>query len=186
MLFLICFLFFVLFLFNLLFLNKLLLEVILIDVFRCDFKFYFYVDWMSCLFLIIVLFISSIVIFYRKRYIEEDVRNQKFLYLVLLFVFSILLIILRTNMVMILLGWDGLGLVSYCLVIFYQNESSAGAGMITVLTNRIGDVGIILSIVFLLNFGRFSFNDFILSSNIILYVVFFMLLSPKLMLPTAP
>jgi NADH-ubiquinone oxidoreductase chain 5 len=66
--------------------------------------------------------------------------------LVLMFVVSILFLIISPNMVRILLGWDGLGLVSYCLVIYYQNVKSYSAGMLTVLSNRIGDVALLMVI----------------------------------------
>jgi NADH-ubiquinone oxidoreductase chain 5 len=42
------------------------------------------------------------------------------------------------------LGWDGLGMVSYLLVIYYQNVRSYGAGMLTVLSNPIGDVALLM------------------------------------------
>jgi len=54
--------------------------------------------------------------------------------------------ILSPNIIRILLGWDGLGLVSYALVIYYQNVKSANAGILTVLSNRLGDVAILVSI----------------------------------------
>ncbi|KAG7172574.1 NADH-ubiquinone oxidoreductase chain 5-like 14, partial [Homarus americanus] len=93
-----------------------------------------------------VLFISSIVLFYRGDYIEGDKRFNRFIYLVLAFVLSIGALIVRPNIIRMLLGWDGLGLVSYALVIFYQNEKSANAGILTVLSNRVGDVAILLRI----------------------------------------
>lgn len=57
-----------------------------------------------------------------------------------------MLLIFSPNLISILLGWDGLGLVSYCLVIYYQNVRSYNAGIITVLSNRIGDVALLLGI----------------------------------------
>ena len=52
----------------------------------------------------------------------------------------------------ILLGWDGLGIISYCLVIYYQNSKSLGAGMLTVLINRVGDA-LLLIVIRWLAFG---------------------------------
>jgi NADH-ubiquinone oxidoreductase chain 5 len=75
-----------------------------------------------------------------------DLFINRFIILVLLFVFSIIIIILRPNLIRILLGWDGLGLVSYCLVIYYQNVKSYNAGILTALSNRLGDVALLISI----------------------------------------
>lgn len=108
---------------------------------------------MSLRFIGLVIFISSIVFFYRIIYIEGDKFLIRFIFLVYFFVLSIVFIILSPNIIRILLGWDGLGLVSYCLVIYYQNVKRANAGIITVLSNRVGDVAILLCIAWLLNFG---------------------------------
>ena len=59
-------------------------------------------------------------------------------------------------MIGILLGWDGLCLVSYLLAIYYQNIKSYGAGMLTVLSNRIGDVALLIVIAWIINFGSWS------------------------------
>ena len=74
----------------------------------------------------------------------------------LMFVVSIMFLIITPNIINILLGWDGLGLVSYLLVIYYQNVKSCGAGMLTVLSNRIGDVALLMVIVWIINFGSWS------------------------------
>lgn len=117
----------------------------------------FLLDWIRLSFIGVVILISSIVIIYSYRYISGDPYINKFITLVYLFVLSIILLITSPNMISILLGWDGLGLVSYCLVIYYQNVKSANAGILTVLSNRVGDVAILLRISWILNFGSCSF-----------------------------
>jgi NADH-ubiquinone oxidoreductase chain 5 len=114
-------------------------------------------DWVRVRFIGVVLLISSIVLFYSNLYIGGDKTISRFIILVFLFVLSIVFIVLSPNIVRILLGWDGLGLVSYCLVIYYQNVKSANAGILTVLSNRVGDVAILLCISWIFNFGGWNF-----------------------------
>uniref|UniRef100_UPI00315D7601 NADH dehydrogenase subunit 5 n=1 Tax=Synanthedon bicingulata TaxID=3138307 RepID=UPI00315D7601 len=114
-------------------------------------------DWMSFIFMMFVTLISSVVIYYSKSYMSSEVNLNRFIILVLLFVFSMLLLIISPNMISILLGWDGLGLVSYCLVIYYQNVKSYNAGMLTALSNRIGDVFILMVISWMLNYGSWNY-----------------------------
>nr|QBF44136.1 NADH dehydrogenase subunit 5 [Chaoborus sp. ZK-2019] len=114
-------------------------------------------DWMSFLFISFVSLISCVVIFYSKEYMSYDKDINRFIFLVLLFVLSMVFLIISPNMISILLGWDGLGLVSYLLVIYFQNVKSYNAGMITALSNRVGDVAILISIAWMLNFGSWSF-----------------------------
>nr|WGT92169.1 NADH dehydrogenase subunit 5 [Furcatopanorpa longihypovalva] len=114
-------------------------------------------DWMSLLFMSFVLFISSLVIFYSKEYMGGDYNINRFIMLVLMFVLSMMMLIISPNLISILLGWDGLGLVSYCLVIYYQNVKSYNAGMLTALSNRIGDVMLLLSIAWMLNYGSWNY-----------------------------
>lgn len=117
-------------------------------------------DWISTAFLGFVLFISRMVLFYRGEYIGNDYNINRFILLVLAFVLSMAFLILRPNIIRILLGWDGLGLVSYALVIYYQNEKSANAGILTVLSNRVGDVAILLRIGLIFKIGGWNFIFF--------------------------
>ena len=121
----------------------------------------FLFDWISLIFISFVLFIASLVIFYRKEYIAQDTNINRFILLVLLFVFSIIILIIRPNLIRILLGWDGLGLVSYCLVIYFQNVKSYNAGILTALSNRIGDVALLLAIAWILNYGSWNYIFYI-------------------------
>nr|YP_009731825.1 NADH dehydrogenase subunit 5 [Macrophthalmus pacificus]QHR85463.1 NADH dehydrogenase subunit 5 [Macrophthalmus pacificus] len=114
-------------------------------------------DWISMLFMCFVLLISSSVMYYSGSYMKGDMNFDRFMYLVLVFVFSMGMMVLSPNLISILLGWDGLGLVSYALVIFYQNEKSANAGMLTVLSNRVGDVAILLAIGLMVKLGGWNF-----------------------------
>nr|YP_006504059.1 NADH dehydrogenase subunit 5 [Actias selene]AFM95199.1 NADH dehydrogenase subunit 5 [Actias selene] len=118
-------------------------------------------DWMSLLFMMFVCLISSVVIYYSKSYMQSELNLDRFIILVLLFVFSMILLIISPNMVSILLGWDGLGLVSYCSVIYYQNLKSYNAGMLTALTNRIGDVFILMVISWMLNYGSWDYISYL-------------------------
>nr|YP_010262132.1 NADH dehydrogenase subunit 5 [Esanthelphusa dugasti]UIB42739.1 NADH dehydrogenase subunit 5 [Esanthelphusa dugasti] len=114
-------------------------------------------DWISLLFLSFVFLISGSVLYYSGSYMGGDKNFNRFMYLVILFVFSMGAMVLSPNLISILLGWDGLGLVSYVLVIYYQNEKSANAGMLTVLSNRVGDVAILLSIGLMVKLGGWNF-----------------------------
>nr|YP_010227794.1 NADH dehydrogenase subunit 5 [Cryptocercus sanchaensis]UDD86554.1 NADH dehydrogenase subunit 5 [Cryptocercus sanchaensis] len=117
----------------------------------------FLFDWMSLIFMGFVFFISSLVILYSDDYMHGDLNMNRFIMLVLMFVVSMMFLIVSPNMISILLGWDGLGLVSYCLVIYYQNVKSYNAGMITFLSNRIGDVALLMVIAWMLNFGSWNY-----------------------------
>lgn len=113
------------------------------------------------MFISFVLLISSLVIYYRKEYIAEDYNINRFIILVLIFVISIIILIISPNLISILLGWDGLGLVSYCLVIYFQNVKSYRAGILTALSNRIGDVAFLLAIAWILNYGSWNYIFYI-------------------------
>nr|UPX88766.1 NADH dehydrogenase subunit 5 [Ernodes articularis] len=113
-------------------------------------------DWMSVIFMSCVMLISSMVIYYSQSYMLMDKSKMRFLLLVLLFILSMMLMIMSPNMISILLGWDGLGLVSFLLVIYYMNMKSYNSGMVTILSNRVGDVAILMCIAWLLNFGSWN------------------------------
>lgn len=129
----------------------------IVSLSSCSIVITFLFDWISLIFISFVLLISSLVIFYRKEYILGDYNINRFIIIVLLFVFSIIILIIRPNLISILLGWDGLGLVSYVLVIYYQNVKSYNAGIITALSNRIGDVALLISIAWIINYGSWNY-----------------------------
>jgi len=127
-----------------------------------------------------VLLISGLVILYSKDYMAADKSINRFILLVLIFVFSIILLIISPNLIRILLGWDGLGLVSYCLVVYFQNVKSFNAGMLTALSYRIGDVALLIAIAWILNYGGWNYIfylDYFKGDNLIKIIGGFVLLA---------
>nr|AKM70151.1 NADH dehydrogenase subunit 5 [Eucallipterus tiliae] len=115
------------------------------------------IDWMSMMFISFVFLISSMILLYSMEYMNLDFNSNRFLLLMVLFILFMLLLIISPNMISILLGWDGLGMVSFCLVVFYQNKKSYSSGFVTVVLNRMGDLFIIMSLIWMMNFGSWNF-----------------------------
>nr|YP_010160640.1 NADH dehydrogenase subunit 5 [Sesia siningensis]QRH18148.1 NADH dehydrogenase subunit 5 [Sesia siningensis] len=136
------------------------------------------IDWMSLVFMMFVSLISSVVIYYSKSYMSSEMNSNRFIFLVLLFVLSMLLLIISPNMISIFLGWDGLGLVSYCLVIYYQNIKSFNAGMLTALSNRIGDVCLLMVVAWMANYGGWNYIFYLnfMSNDISMLIIGVMLI----------
>nr|ALO70443.1 NADH deshydrogenase subunit 5 [Coccinellidae sp. 1 EF-2015] len=137
--------------------NVIFFELNLLSLNSNSFLMTILLDWMSLLFMSFVFFISSMIIFYSIEYMSDDFNINRFILLVVMFVLSMMFLIISPNLISILLGWDGLGLVSYCLVIYYQNVKSFNAGMLTALSNRIGDVMLLISIAWMLNYGSWNY-----------------------------
>lgn len=120
----------------------------------------FYIDSTSSLFISIILLISSIIIVYSYNYIMPYSIPYYFLWVTILFVLSMLLVVSISSLFYLILGWDGLGLVSFFLIIYYQNSRSVYSGLFTLLINRIGDgfflVSIALFTLTYLDMFRFS------------------------------
>nr|UOU85039.1 NADH dehydrogenase subunit 5 [Silo pallipes] len=159
-------------------------------MFFCEYNFYslnsidlimvMLFDWMSTIFISAVFLISSMVIYYSKSYMCMDKNKNRFLFLVILFVLSMMFMIISPNLISILLGWDGLGLISYCLVIYYQNVKSYSAGMLTIMSNRIGDAAILMAIAWMLNYGSWNFIfylNYMKNDNFMLLINFLVILA---------
>ena len=120
----------------------------------------FIIDFMSLYFISLVRLVSGRVLIFRSSYMSGEVFFGRFICLVLSFIASIFLLVFSPNIIRLLLGWDGLGVTSYLLVIFYQSNKSYNAGIITALTNRLGDVGLLISISIILAYGNWRFLFF--------------------------
>nr|AQZ24962.1 NADH dehydrogenase subunit 5 [Ardeacarus ardeae] len=124
-------------------------------------SFIFMIDFISLLFFSCVCFISSIVFFYSGFYmnilLKESSDSKRFLAILFLFVVSMFFLIFSYSWTLLMLGWDGLGIVSFLLVIYYNDEKSFNSGILTVFTNRIGDCFFILSFMFMFYFMDYTY-----------------------------
>merc|ERR1719494_591829 len=107
---------------------------------------------MATRFLLTVLLIALSVKFFRRYYLQGIILSAQFHTTLGVFILSMLTLIVRPNFITLMIGWDGLGISSYLLVIFYKRTKSLNAGLLTGISNRVGD-GIIL--IVLSGFYRF-------------------------------
>ena len=107
----------------------------------------FYFDFMSSWFFSIITLISTVIMIYSFFYIAPYSKSIYFLWITVLFVVSMLIVVSMSNLFYLMLGWDGLGLVSFFLIVFYQNQSSITSGLFTLIINRIGDCFFLVTIV---------------------------------------
>nr|QHO05159.1 NADH dehydrogenase subunit 5 [Cheiracanthium triviale] len=127
-------------------------------------------DWISMMFMSTVMLISGLILMFSIYYITKK-EQYKFMLMMLLFVLSMGILIISNNMFLLLLGWDGLGLSSYVLVIYYQNYTSAASGSITLISNRIGDIMILMAMGMNMMIMNWSFSmkmEFMYSSMMLL------------------
>ena len=117
-------------------------------------RFSLFLDSLGVIFSATVLLISASVFVFSSFYMSDELFLKRFIIIVILFVISMNFLIFIPHIIALLLGWDGLGLVSFYLVIYYQNAKSLAGGILTALTNRIGDVLILLSIAFRVDQGH--------------------------------
>lgn len=120
-------------------------------------------DWVATFFLGTVTLVASWVFLFAYFYIRQEKFKLRFCLSLAIFVISIALLIIRGDPLALIFGWDSLGITSFLLVIFFNNKKSTNAGLLTALTNRIGDIAIILFFAFLLIPNTWNF--FILSYN---------------------
>lgn len=124
-------------------------------------------DHVSLFFFSVVSLISSVVFFYRKFYmrinLDKNYINSRFLSVLFLFVISIFFLVFSYSWASLILGWDGLGIVSFLLVVFYSDSVSLNSGLITVFTNRLGDC------LFIIRFIRMSVRGLLRFGFLTLY-----------------
>nr|UJV31446.1 NADH dehydrogenase subunit 5 [Boudemos sp. DBUA0002419.01] len=130
-------------------------------------SFSFIMDWVSTTFLLTLLLVTLSVSLFSLNYMETDKHQNQFLFTLMTFIISMMFFIPSNNFLTMMIGWDGLGISSFLLIIYYQTPKGLYSGMVTSFTNRIGDVLILscLSVFFLAGSSTMSNNQSISSMS---------------------
>ena len=105
----------------------------------------FLIDPLSCLMLLVVTGIGTLIHIYSIGYMHGEEGFYRFFAYLNLFVFSMLLLVTGNNLMLMFVGWEGVGLCSYLLIGYYFHKKSAGdAGKKAFVMNRVGDFGFLL------------------------------------------
>jgi NADH-quinone oxidoreductase subunit L len=114
----------------------------------------FLLDPLSAVMVLVVTGVGSLIHVYAVGYMDDDHREdrgfQRFFAYLNLFTFSMLMLVLGDNLLVMFVGWEGVGVCSYLLIGFwYLDGANAAAGMKAFVVNRIGDFGFLLGIFLL-------------------------------------
>lgn len=123
----------------------------------------FQIDQLSALFLLVITGIGSLIHIYSTAYMQDESTPhyaRYFAYLNL-FVFSMLLLVLGSNFVVMFVGWEGVGLCSYLLIgYWFGNNNYNNAAKKAFVMNRIGDLGFLLAVFWMLQqFGSITYAE---------------------------
>ena len=118
------------------------------------------IDQLSLLMLLVVTGIGTLIHIFAGGYMHEEQRTSRFFCYLNLFIFMMLLLIMSENLLVMFVGWEGVGLCSYLLIGYWFTDSNnAKAGMKAFIVNRIGDIGFLLAIFLTYKtFGTVAFS----------------------------
>ena len=108
-------------------------------IYLWGFSFRVIIDPISISFSWLLVLIIRRVYIWSFYYMREEEYFSRFLIIVNRFVFRILTLIFIGNLFFRIIGWDGLGVTSFLLIVFYKNRKSLASGFLTAFTNRLGD-----------------------------------------------
>ncbi|MBC7835625.1 MAG: NADH-quinone oxidoreductase subunit L [Phycisphaerales bacterium] len=123
-----------------------------------------YVDSLTCLWMLFVTGLATLIGLYASEYMVGDVKTagySRFFAAFNLFVLSMSCLVMADNLVLLYLGWEGVGLCSYLLIgYFYKKPSAVAAAKKAFIMNRIGDLGLSLGLMLtFVHFGTVQFNE---------------------------
>lgn len=123
-------------------------------------NFSFQLDPLSAVMALVVSGVGFIIHVYSVGYMAKDKGYTRYFTYLNLFTFAMLMLVMASNIVLMFVGWEGVGLCSYLLIGFwFERDSAANAGKKAFIVNRIGDAGFLLGILFIfINIGSAEFT----------------------------
>ena len=118
-----------------------------ISIQRFDVSFGFLLDQLSLVWLLFVTGIGSLIHLYSISYMHDDEKMHSFFAYLNLFIFFMITLVIGSNLLVMFIGWEGVGLCSYLLIGFwYKNQDFNDAAKKAFIMNRIGDLGFLIGI----------------------------------------
>ena len=109
-----------------------------------------YIDPLSTFMILVVTGVSTLIHLYSAGYMQTDAGYVRYFSYLNFFVFSMLLLVLAGNMVLLIIGWAFVGAASYMLVSYwYRRDTATAAGIKAFVINVVGDIGLVLGTLFL-------------------------------------
>jgi NADH-quinone oxidoreductase subunit L len=126
---------------------------------RADFS--FFLDPLSLVMLLVVTGVGFLIHIYSVGYMAHEEGYARYFSFLNLFLFFMTVLVLAGNVLLMFVGWEGVGLASYLLIGFYfKRDSAAAAGKKAFVVNRIGDFGFLIGIfLIVVNFGTLNFHQ---------------------------
>src|SRR6266478_6656653 len=128
-----------------------------------NFEWSYQLDPLSSIFMLIITGVGLCIFVFATGYMHDDPGFYRFFAYMGLFMFSMLVLVMGSNFVMMFVGWEGVGLCSYLLIGYYFNRAeAANASRKAFITNRVGDFGFILAIFAVIaTFGTAQYTNVI-------------------------
>jgi NADH-quinone oxidoreductase subunit L len=141
-----------------------------INVGSLKIPFAFQVDQLSALFLLIITGVGFLIHVYSKAYMHEEKQEHfgRYFSYLNLFVFSMLLLVMGANYVIMFIGWEGVGLCSYLLIgYWFKNIDYTKAAKKAFVMNRIGDLGFLLAVFWIIaKIGSVNYSDVLTTASL--------------------
>ena len=141
-----------------------------ISVGKLTIPFAFQIDALSSLFLLIITGVGFLIHVYSTSYMQEEKPEHfaRYFSFLNLFVFSMLLLVMGANYVIMFIGWEGVGLCSYLLIgYWFKNQEFNKAANKAFIMNRIGDLAFLIALFwFIAKLGTVSYHEIFNAANI--------------------